>query len=311
VTLTSAVGCDSVATLVLAVNDVLTSTINVSICTSQLPYTGNGETFDAAGTYDVTLTSTAGCDSIATLVLTVNPVLTSTTAVTVCENELPYTWNGETFDAAGTYDVTLTNSAGCDSIATLVLTVNPVLTSTTTITICENELPYTWNGDTFDAAGTYDVTLTNSAGCDSIATLVLTVNPVLTSTTTITICENELPYTWNGQTFNVAGTYDVTLTSSASCDSVATLVLTVNVVLTSTTNVSICTSQLPYTWNGEIFEAAGTYDVTLINSAGCDSVATLVLAVNDVLTSATNISICTSQLPYTWNGQTFNDAGTY
>src|SRR5690606_36666666 len=259
----------------------------------------------------VTLTSAVGCDSVATLVLAVNDVLTSTINVSICTSQLPYTGNGETFDAAGTYDVTLTSTAGCDSIATLVLTVNPVLTSTTAVTVCENELPYTWNGETFDAAGTYDVTLTNSAGCDSIATLVLTVNPVLTSTTTITICENELPYTWNGQTFNVAGTYDVTLTSSASGYSVATLVLTINDVLTSTTNVSICTSQLPYTWNGEIFDAAGTYDVTLINSAGCDSVATLVLAVNDVLTSATNISICTSQLPYTWNGQTFNDAGTY
>src|SRR5690606_13504341 len=105
------------------------------------------------------------------LVLAVNPVLTSTTAVTICANVLPYTWNGNSYDAAGTYDVTLTSSAGCDSIATLVLAVNPVLTSTTAVTICANQLPYTWNGNSYDAAGTYDVTLTSSAGCDSIATL--------------------------------------------------------------------------------------------------------------------------------------------
>src|SRR5690606_4289645 len=165
-------------------------------------------TFDAAGTYDVTLTSSAGCDSIATLVLTVNDVLTSTTNVSSCTSQLPYAWNGQTFDAAGTYDVTLPTSAGCDSVATLVLTVNDVLTSTTNISICTSQLPYTWNGQTFDAAGTYDLTLISSAGCDSIATLVLIVNDVLTSTTEVTICENELPYTWNGETFDVAGTYN-------------------------------------------------------------------------------------------------------
>src|SRR5690606_27121954 len=107
-----------------------------------------------AGTYDVILTSTAGCDSIATLVLTVNDVLTSTTIVGICSSQLPYTWNGQTFDAAGTYNAMLTGTNGCDSIATLILTVNTVSTSTTNVSICENAFPYTWNGQAFNAAGT-------------------------------------------------------------------------------------------------------------------------------------------------------------
>ncbi|WP_165760247.1 hypothetical protein, partial [Niastella populi] len=87
--------------------------------------------------------------------------------------------------------------AGCDSIATLVLSVNPAVTSTTEVTICANQLPYTWNSNTYNAAGSFDVTLTSAAGCDSIATLVLSVNPAVTSTTEVTICANQLPYTWN------------------------------------------------------------------------------------------------------------------
>ena len=78
---------------------------------------------------------------------------------------------------------------------------SPEVTSTTDETICENELPYTWNGNTYNAAGTYSVTLISEAGCDSIATLNLTVSPAVTSTTDETICENELPYTWNGNTY--------------------------------------------------------------------------------------------------------------
>ncbi|MEI2747430.1 MAG: hypothetical protein V9E88_01555 [Ferruginibacter sp.] len=217
-----------------------------------------------AGTFNVTLTSSAGCDSIATLNLTVNPVVTSTTNTTICSNQLPYSWNSQTYNAAGTFNVTLT-SLRLDAIQSqhLNLTVNPVVTSTTNTTICSNQLPYSWNSQTYNAAGTFNVTLTSSAGCDSIATLNLTVNPVVTSTTNTTICSNQLPYSWNSQTYNAAGTFNVTLTSSAGCDSIATLNLTVNPVVTSTTNTTICSNQLPYSWNSQTYNAAGTFNVTL------------------------------------------------
>ncbi|MEI2747421.1 MAG: hypothetical protein V9E88_01510 [Ferruginibacter sp.] len=50
--------------------------------------------------------------------------MTSTTDVTICTNQLPYSWNSQTYNAAGTFNVTLTSTSGCDSIATLNLTVN-------------------------------------------------------------------------------------------------------------------------------------------------------------------------------------------
>ena len=57
--------------------------------------------------------------------------------------------------------------------------------------------------------------LTVLIGCDSIATLHLVVNPVVTGEETITICEAALPYTWNGQNITAAGDYTATLTSVA------------------------------------------------------------------------------------------------
>ena len=82
--------------------------------------------------------------------------------------------------------------------------VTPTVTSTTNTTICDDQLPYVWNGLTFNAAGSQSVTLTSSAGCDSVATLNLVVNPQVTSTTNTTICDDQLPYVWNGLTFNAA-----------------------------------------------------------------------------------------------------------
>jgi gliding motility-associated-like protein len=77
--------------------------------------------YSSAGTYTKKFTSTAGCDSVATLVLTVNDTVSSITSQTVCANQLPYTWNGQPYNAAGTYTKKLTSAAGCDSTATLIL----------------------------------------------------------------------------------------------------------------------------------------------------------------------------------------------
>jgi gliding motility-associated-like protein len=262
------------------VNPVVISTTNTTICSNQLPYTWNGQTYATGGAHVVTLVSAAGCDSVATLNLTVNVVVTSTTNTTICSNQLPYSWNGQTYATGGLHSVTLTGSNGCDSVATLNLIVKLVTASTTNISACSNQLPFNWNGQSYLTAGIYHVTLTGSNGCDSVATLNLTVNPVVTSNTNISTCSNHLPYAWNGQSLSVPGTYSATLTSSAGCDSVATLHLTVNPVVSSTTNISICSSQLPFSWNGQSYSTGGIHNVTLSSSAGCDSIATLNLTVN-------------------------------
>ena len=159
-----------------------TSTTNTSICPSALPYSWNGLTFTASGSQTAHLTNAAGCDSAATLNLTVKDASISITDLSICPNELPYHWNSQTIFGAGRTVVVLTNAVGCDSTATLNLTVKNTSTSTTNATICPIQLPYVWNGLTFTASGSQTAHLTNAAGCDSAATLNLTVNPNYTIT---------------------------------------------------------------------------------------------------------------------------------
>ena len=45
--------------------------------------------------------------------------------------------------------------------------------STSDITACDS---YDWNGTTYTTSGSYTFTTTNSSGCDSTATLNLTIN---------------------------------------------------------------------------------------------------------------------------------------
>ncbi len=254
-TLTSAVtGCDSLATLNVTVNPTLLSSTDITICDSQLPYTWNGLNFSAAGSQTATLTSAVtGCDSLATLNLSVNSTLLSSTDTTVCDTEVPFDWNGLTFTTTESQTVSLVSSvSGCDSLATLNVTVNPTLLSTTDTTVCDTEIPFDWNGLTFSAAGSQTATLTSAVtGCDSLATLNVTVNPTLLSDTDTTVCDTELPFDWNGLSFAAAGSQTATLTSAVTgCDSLATLNVTVNPTLLSTTDTTVCDTEVPFDWNG-------------------------------------------------------------
>ncbi len=206
------------------------SVITETACNS---FTFKGTAITASGIYYDTLTNTAGCDSVVTLNLTVNTTSAYTENMTICSNELPYTWNGKVVQQGGAAVETYTtqNSGGCDSVVTLNLTVNATSAYTENLTICSNELPYTWNGKVVQQGGAAVETYTtpNSAGCDSVVTLNLIVNPATDSTVEITICSDDLPYTWNGQTLMQGGsavaTY--TTTNSTGCDSTVTLNLTV------------------------------------------------------------------------------------
>jgi hypothetical protein len=310
-TLVSVAGCDSIASLHLIVNPVVTGEETITICEAALPYSWNNQSITTAGDYSATLISVAGCDSIATLHLVVNPVATGEETITICEGGLPYNWNNQAITVVGDYSATLVSVAGCDSIATLHLVVNPVATGEETMTICEAALPYNWNNQSITAAGDYSATLVSVAGCDSIATLHLVVNPVVTGEETITICEGGLPYNWNNQAITVAGDYSATLVSVAGCDSIATLHLVVNPVATGEETTTICEAALPYNWNNQLITAAGDYSATLVSVAGCDSIATLHLVVNPVVTGEETIIICGAALPYSWNNQSITAAGDY
>ena len=176
-------------------------------------------------------------------------------------SQLPYNWNGTNYSAAGTYTFTTVNSVGCDSFAILVLSIRQTSTSRTEVSRCANQLPYSWNGVNYSTSGTYTFTSTNAVGCDSFAILVFTVKPISSSTTNVSRCNNQLPYNWNGTNYSAAGRYTYTTVNSVGCDSFAILVLTVKQTSTSTTNVSRCANQLPYSWNGVNYSTSGTYKI--------------------------------------------------
>jgi hypothetical protein len=100
----------------------------------------------------------------------------NTMTATACNT---YSLNNQTYTTSGTYVQTLANAntAGCDSIINLNLTINNANSSTLNITNCG---PYTLNNQTYNATGAYTQLTQNIVGCDSTITLNLTIVGSLT-----------------------------------------------------------------------------------------------------------------------------------
>ena len=312
-------GCASTDTLHLTLGGGRTfSTEEVTWCG---PYTWvvNGEEVGPFTESVETTTSfvnpRTGCDSVIFLNLTILDAPTANESATICASQLPYTWRGKTFEAAGEDSVHVASDAanGCDSIIYFTLTVNPIYAIELTADVC---LGSGYTGYDFDIAAddianigeyTFVNNFATENGCDSIVTLTVNVKSVFATTVEATACDS---YTWtdgNGQTYTESGNYDYTIAADNSCDSVVTLALTIN---SSTTGIDEQVACNRFTWiDGNTYTASNnTATFTLENAAGCDSVVTLNLTVNYSNNYEFEDVACDS---YTWNGATYNQSGNY
>ena len=350
-------------------------------------YSWHGTTYTSSGIYTFDSLNIAGCDSLTTLNLTINQPSVSSTNLTIYSNQLPFSWNGLTFNVAGTQTAHILNAGGCDSATTLNLTVVPSQPKTLFISqqnVCNSgtvTVPvYLKNikrvtgfqgSINFDKAILRYSSITGGIGNISPSTAdtangrigFMWVDPLLAgqnyadstiafsvkftvapnytgktglsfgalptaleidtvaagtglahattdtafkggyvnftgrtngSSNSATICPSALPFKWNGLTFNTSGTQTAHFTNVTGCDSAATMVLTVKPnATTNTVNVSGCNSLV---YKSKIYTASTIVRDTVKSAMGCDSiynvgnikVTTIIPATNYVPLSACN-----------------------
>ncbi len=299
-----------------------------------------------------------------------------------------YTWTAKgnkVYTASNNTDtIRLTNAAGCDSVVTLNLTINPNLPASVTIfsdalenTICFGTVviftaiptnggstpSYQWKLNGINVGSnnrTYfrnnllpgdqiSVVMTSNAVCatgspatsNSIRTIVNIPEPTIVSIVSNAvsnkICSGDSvtftatsinggtspSYQWKKNGTNVgtnSNTYTTTslvnsdavtvvVTSNADCvygspatsNSITTIVSQAS---SSTETQSACSS---YVWHGTTYTASNnTATWTGTNAAGCDSVVTLNLTINQATSSSLSETACGS---YVWKGTTFTTSG--
>lgn len=150
------------------------TTLDVTTCGSYTVPSGD-ESYSNSGTYADTLTNSQGGDSLLVINLTVNQPTMSTIDASTCDTYTSPSGNS-IWTTSGTYQDTLTNSVGCDSIITINLSV--LSTSSNIAETACNAYNSPSGNYIWLTSGTYIDTVPNAAGCDSVIIINLTINTV-------------------------------------------------------------------------------------------------------------------------------------
>ncbi|UTW63951.1 T9SS type A sorting domain-containing protein [bacterium SCSIO 12741] len=223
-TLVNSSGCDSVLSIQLVLHYTVFTTDSITACDT---YTWGGKSYQSSNYTAVdTLQSVGGCDSIVSLALTILNRSGAALSVTAC-NEYTSPSGNYTWSNSGTYLDTIVNHVGCDSIISVALTLVGSSSSTDSVIACDRYTSpsgkYTWK-----ASGTYQDTLTNKAGCDSLLSIVLQINKSVSTHDTVRACYSYT--TSSGKVWSNSGIYLDTLSASTGCDSSVTYVVTIDTV---------------------------------------------------------------------------------
>ncbi len=276
-------------------------------------------------TYYVEIMQTAsGClSSRIPVVLKINPTSTSSTNATVCALDLPYSWNNISCSAAGNYTFHTTNYLGCDSAATLHLTVTPAIDPVFTIvnSICSgattpslplvsnNGIAGTWSPSVVSntATGTY---VFSPSQCANTVQITVTVhnNPVpsisgdtlicLGQSTTLT-ANGGTTYVWGSNSGpsitvspNTATIYQVVATTAQGCTGTASVMVDVsNLIMNSINSISDTCSESNGSITINVGNGIGAYTYQWSNSGSTDNTISG-LSTGDYIVTVTDEAHC-------------------
>lgn len=268
---------------------------------------------------DITFTRLCQVSDDVVVTVAPNPIAAIAGPTSICQGSVAtfdagtgatsYLWsNGATtrtatFNLAGVYSVTVTNSSGCTASVSRVLTVNSATApsisgnllvcagASTTLSV-SNFTSFLWsNGANTQSitvpAGTYSVTITNSLGCT--ATNTVTVTPV----SGLTLTHTAINPTCNGGTngnidLSVAGgaaPYTYQWSNAATSQDLLNLSAGVYSVIVSNTG-NTCTS---------------TRSITITQPTAITITATTTSASCSSATGAINVTVSGGTAPYTYN----------
>ncbi|MFM8317154.1 MAG: cohesin domain-containing protein, partial [Bacteroidota bacterium] len=217
-------GCSATSAVVnVIVKPNSSTTINAEICQGQT-YTFGTQSLSTSGTYNRTVPSANGCDSIITLNLNVKPTAASSITASICQGQT-YTFGSQTLTSSGTYTRNIIAANGCDSVITLALTVRSNASSNIAVAICQGQ-SYTFGNLSLTSSGNFTRTIPSANGCDSTINLDLLVNPTYAQSIQASILFGN-SYAFNGQNLTSPGTYTANLLTVKGCDSIITLNLNV------------------------------------------------------------------------------------
>ena len=273
-------GCNLIIETDLTVSSQIVANLNVNVCYGDSALI-NGNYELASGTFYDTTVSVAGCDSITITNFTVDSLITNSVTASICSGD-SIILGGAYQTVAGSYDDVYATNSGCDSLVNTVLSINLSITDSVSASICQGDSMMV-GGAYQTASGSYNNVYSSNSGCDSIVTTILNVNPTITDSVSANICQGDSLLV-GGAYQTIAGSYNNVYSTNSGCDSIVTTTITVDSAITG---IDVQQAACDFIWiDGILYNLSNDTATFILSSAsGCDSIVTLNLTINPIVTT--------------------------
>lgn len=192
------------------------TTLTIDTCDAYTSPSGNS-VWNVPGTYQDTLTSSTGCDTLITVNLSFSTAIQASVSVSQCGS---YTTPSglNTWSTSGVYYELTIDPTGCDTLTTYYITILDPIESETTMEVCQGHiLP---SGEVCSTSGEYTY-LVSGIDCDTLVVADITVTDNTYGFYIGNICGTYV--TPSGNIITAEGTYVDTIPNSMGCDSIITI----------------------------------------------------------------------------------------
>ena len=301
-------GCDSSVCLTIVFVDATIIPDRLALCegATYVSPSGNVTTTTDLMTTD-TIRSVAGCDSILYLIdVTFEPLETQMMDTTICARDT-FRFKDLVATESGTYTVMSQDPIfGCDSTFVIDLFVNEEITSSFSASICQGSV-YEFEDLRATESGEYPVTFQSAEGCDSIVTVILTVDPPIEETITGSYCRGQV-YTRGDFSTDTEGTFEH-MSNLGECDSLITFIIEESDVQESLEQMEVCQGG-SVEWRGMTLSEDGRFEDLETTPGECDVLHVLELTLTQPEPIMESGSVCRG-LAFEWRGMMLTEAGTY
>ena len=245
-----------------------------------------------SGTYNDTIRSYQGCDSVITVKVEIRYNSVGSLRVVACDSFKSLADKTLVYRKSGKYQERIPNAVGCDSIINIDLTITKPSTTSLKYSQC-GSVTLSGTGKVVTNSGTYVDSFTGWGGCDSIIIHEVTILKNSSASANLDLCSFVACPTDKNVIYKQPGVYYDTIMNAAGCDSF----ITYNVISAKTTgevDVTACNSYKSP--NGKTWTESGTYRDTLYgaNSKACDSFVVINLNLIKPKAASTSITACES-----------------
>ena len=206
-----------------------------------------------------------------------------------------------TLTSAGSYQDTISNRIGCDSIITIALSIGK---SNRTVNIFACDSFITPKGQVARTSAFIPETYKSFKNCDSIVNFNVTISKRYLSAINLSVCDSFISK--KGKVYKLTGQYADTFKTNSSCDSIFIYNLKINKSKQTQRSLSACDSIRIY---NNKYTQSQALKFAFKSYLNCDSTETILLSINKSKLNQVKITACDSFVSA--SGKVYKQSGLY